>query len=73
MPRPTHLSKLEVFKPIVELTLKESGRNTLVNSSCQELFEFMRRVSPVHYFSPSDMYAHGHVREHQGCCCSYYA
>jgi protein phosphatase-4 regulatory subunit 3 len=39
----THLSKLEVFKPIVELTVKESRRDTLVNSSCQEFFEFMRR------------------------------
>ncbi|KAI9507010.1 DUF625-domain-containing protein [Russula earlei] len=38
-----HLMKLEVFKPIVELTIKESRRDTLVNSSCQEFFEFMRR------------------------------
>ncbi|KAI0304170.1 hypothetical protein BC826DRAFT_215751 [Russula brevipes] len=38
-----HLTKLEVFKPIVELTVKESRRDTLVNSSCQEFFEFMRR------------------------------
>ncbi len=40
----SHLTKLEVFKPIVELTVKESRRDTLVNSSCQEFFEFMRRV-----------------------------
>lgn len=39
----SHLTKLEVFKPIVELTIKESRRDTLVNSSCQEFFEFMRR------------------------------
>ncbi|KAH9999811.1 component of IIS longevity pathway SMK-1-domain-containing protein [Russula vinacea] len=39
----THLSKSEVFKSIVELTIKESRRDTLVNSSCQEFFEFMRR------------------------------
>jgi len=39
----THLSKLEIFKPIVELTIKESRRDTLVNSSCQEFFEYMRR------------------------------
>jgi protein phosphatase-4 regulatory subunit 3 len=39
-----HLIKLEVFKPIIELTIKESYRDTLVSSSCQEFFEFMRRV-----------------------------
>ena len=55
-----HLSKLEVFKPIVELSLKESRRDTLVNSSCQEFFEFMRRVSPL-LFSSSSIYTHGHV------------
>ncbi len=67
----SHLSKLEVFKPIVELTLKESRRDTLVNSSCQEFFEFMRRVSP--HFPPSGMYAHGHLGKHQGRYFSYYA
>ena len=39
-----HLIKLETFKPIIELTIKESYRDTLVSSSCQEFFEFMRRV-----------------------------
>ena len=39
-----HLVKLETFKPIIELTIKESYRDTLVSSSCQEFFEFMRRV-----------------------------
>ncbi|KAI9448098.1 component of IIS longevity pathway SMK-1-domain-containing protein [Lactarius indigo] len=38
-----HLVKLETFKPIIELTIKESYRDTLVSSSCQEFFEFMRR------------------------------
>ncbi|KAH9049110.1 component of IIS longevity pathway SMK-1-domain-containing protein [Lactarius hengduanensis] len=38
-----HLVKLETFKPIIELAIKESYRDTLVNSSCQEFFEFMRR------------------------------
>ncbi|KAI0268330.1 component of IIS longevity pathway SMK-1-domain-containing protein [Gloeopeniophorella convolvens] len=38
-----HLIKLETFKPIIELTAKESHRDTLVSSSCQEFFEFMRR------------------------------
>ena len=45
----THLSKSEVFKSIVELTIKESRRDTLVNSSCQEFFEFMRRVCHLHF------------------------
>ena len=39
-----HLVKLETFKPIMELTIKESYRDTLVSSSCQEFFDFMRRV-----------------------------
>jgi protein phosphatase-4 regulatory subunit 3 len=43
----SHLCKLEVFKPIIALTLKESRRDTLVSSSCQEFFEFMRRVRPL--------------------------
>ncbi|KAH9077244.1 component of IIS longevity pathway SMK-1-domain-containing protein [Lactarius deliciosus] len=38
-----HLVKLETFRPIIELAIKESYRDTLVNSSCQEFFEFMRR------------------------------
>ena len=52
----SHLSKLEVFKPIVELTIKESRRDTLVNSSCQEFFEFMRRVCRL-YFSLLYLYS----------------
>jgi protein phosphatase 4 regulatory subunit 3 len=43
-----HLIKLEVFRPIVELTIKESHRDTLVSSSCQEFFDYMRRVCPNH-------------------------
>ncbi|KAA1473470.1 DUF625-domain-containing protein [Dentipellis sp. KUC8613] len=38
-----HLTKLEVFKPIIQLTIQESQRDTLVNSSCQEFFEYMRK------------------------------
>lgn len=45
-----HLIKLEVFRPIFELTIKESRRDTLVSSSCQEFFEFMRRVRHPHIF-----------------------
>ena len=47
----THLTKSEVFRSIVELTLKESRRDTLVNSSCQEFFEFMRRVCRLQILS----------------------
>jgi protein phosphatase 4 regulatory subunit 3 len=43
-----HLIKLEVFRPIVELTIKESRRDTLVSSSCQDFFESMRRVCLPH-------------------------
>ncbi|KAI0309050.1 component of IIS longevity pathway SMK-1-domain-containing protein, partial [Amylostereum chailletii] len=38
-----HLMKVDLFKPILELSLFESRRDTLVNSSCQEFFEYMRR------------------------------
>lgn len=33
-----------VFKPVLELTLRESRRDNLLSASCQELFEFIRRV-----------------------------
>ncbi|KAF9238811.1 component of IIS longevity pathway SMK-1-domain-containing protein [Melanogaster broomeanus] len=38
-----HLMKLDVFKPILELTLQESHRDSLLSASCQEFFEHMRR------------------------------
>ncbi|KAF8559134.1 DUF625-domain-containing protein [Imleria badia] len=38
-----HLIKLDVFKPILELTLQESHRDSLLSASCQEFFEHMRR------------------------------
>ena len=68
----SHLTKLEVFKPIVELTIKESRRDTLVNSSCQEFFEFMRKVCRP-YIVPCCIHAHRSAGEYQGCYCSYYA
>ncbi|KAF9226763.1 DUF625-domain-containing protein [Gyrodon lividus] len=38
-----HLIKLDVFKPILELTLQESHRDSLLSASYQEFFEHMRR------------------------------
>ncbi|KAF8138310.1 component of IIS longevity pathway SMK-1-domain-containing protein [Boletus edulis] len=38
-----HLIKLDVFKPILQLTLQESHRDSLLSASCQEFFEHMRR------------------------------
>lgn len=39
-----HLIKLDVFKPILDLTIQESRRDSLLSASCQEFFEHMRRV-----------------------------
>ena len=39
-----HLMKHDVLKPILELTVRESRRDNLLSSSCQEFFEHMRRV-----------------------------
>ncbi|KAI0638595.1 DUF625-domain-containing protein [Trametes polyzona] len=38
-----HLIKHDVFKPIIELTVRESKRDNLLSSSCLEFFDFMRR------------------------------
>ncbi|KAH7931318.1 DUF625-domain-containing protein [Leucogyrophana mollusca] len=38
-----HLMKLDVLKPILDLTLQESRRDSLLSASCQELFDHMRR------------------------------
>ncbi|KAI0650842.1 DUF625-domain-containing protein [Trametes meyenii] len=38
-----HLIKHDVFKPILELTIRESRRDNLLSSSCLEYFDFMRR------------------------------
>ncbi|EGN92042.1 hypothetical protein SERLA73DRAFT_117880 [Serpula lacrymans var. lacrymans S7.3] len=38
-----HLMKLDVFKPILELTIHESRRDSLLSASCQEFFEHIRR------------------------------
>ena len=39
-----HLMKVDVFKPILQLALQESHRDSLLSAACQELFEHMRRV-----------------------------
>ncbi|KIJ69852.1 hypothetical protein HYDPIDRAFT_104481 [Hydnomerulius pinastri MD-312] len=38
-----HLMKLDVFKPILDLTILESHRDSLLSASCQEFFEHIRR------------------------------
>ncbi|KAG0703908.1 component of IIS longevity pathway SMK-1-domain-containing protein [Suillus ampliporus] len=38
-----HLMKLDIFKPILDLTIQESRRDSLLSASCQEFFEHMRR------------------------------
>ena len=52
-----HLIKLDAFKPILELTLRESTRDTLVGSACLEFFETMRRENPrqvvAHVMAPA--------------------
>jgi protein phosphatase-4 regulatory subunit 3 len=39
-----HLKKHRVFLPILKLTLRESKRDNLLSSCCQEMFEAIRRV-----------------------------
>ncbi|KAJ7693818.1 component of IIS longevity pathway SMK-1-domain-containing protein [Mycena rosella] len=39
----TQMMKLDVLKPILELTLRESRRDNLLSCSCHEFFDFMRR------------------------------
>ena len=40
----THFFKHEIFLPILDITAEESRRDTLLSASCQELFEYMRKV-----------------------------
>jgi len=39
-----HLDKAEIFTPIVQLTVRESRRNNLLSSTCQEYFDTIRKV-----------------------------
>ncbi|KAI0050231.1 DUF625-domain-containing protein [Auriscalpium vulgare] len=38
-----HIIKLDIFQSILDLTVKESRRDTLLSSSCLEFFEYLRR------------------------------
>ncbi|KAF8214082.1 component of IIS longevity pathway SMK-1-domain-containing protein [Mycena galopus ATCC 62051] len=39
----TQVMKLDVLKPILDLTLRESRRDNLLSCSCHEYFDYMRR------------------------------
>lgn len=39
-----HLIKFDVLQPIIDLAVKESRRDNLISSSCQEFFDYMRKV-----------------------------
>ena len=36
--------KNDAFKPILDLTIRESRRDNLLSSTCKEFFEYMRKV-----------------------------
>jgi protein phosphatase 4 regulatory subunit 3 len=42
----SHLIKLDVLQPIIDLAVKESVRDNLISSSCQEFFDHLRKVRP---------------------------
>ena len=42
-----HMCKLDVLKPILDLTLRESRRDNLLSCSCHEFFDLMRRVGCI--------------------------
>ena len=39
-----HLIKFDILQPIIDLAVKESGRDNLISSSCQEFFDHLRKV-----------------------------
>lgn len=39
-----HLIKIDALGPILDLTLRESRRDNLLSSTCQEFFEHIRKV-----------------------------
>jgi len=51
----THLFKQSVFSPIIAMTLRECRRNNLTSSTCQEFFDFMRKVK-VNLHPYSELY-----------------
>jgi protein phosphatase-4 regulatory subunit 3 len=40
-----HLIKHDGVLPIIELTAREARRDNMLSSTCQEFFEYIRRVS----------------------------
>ena len=40
----THLMSLDVFTPIVNLAIREAKRDSLLSCTCQEFFEYLRKV-----------------------------
>lgn len=43
-----YLIKCGIAGPLIDLTIQESRRDNLLSSSCQELFEHMRKVYRHH-------------------------
>lgn len=60
-----HLMKIDAFGPILDLTLRESRRDNLLSSTCQEFFEHIRKVwcTVLLFVLPIDEV---HVGEYQG-------
>ena len=42
-----NLVKADLYKPILDLTIRESRRDNLLSSTCKEFFEYMRKVRLV--------------------------
>lgn len=43
----SHIHKHECFTPITQLAIREARRDNLLSSTCQEFFEFMRKVRNI--------------------------
>jgi len=41
-----HLIKHGIFAPIIDLTVRESKRDNLMSSACQDFFEYIRKENP---------------------------
>ncbi|THG97475.1 hypothetical protein EW026_g4525 [Hermanssonia centrifuga] len=47
-----HLMKIDIFSALLDITIRESKRDNLLSSTCQEFFEFMRKDNikePIHH------------------------
>jgi hypothetical protein len=55
----TQVMKLDVLKPILDLTLRESRRDNLLSCSCHEYFDYIRRVraAPLYVRVPAHLFA----------------